>query len=79
MDMEQIAIFLAIGGGAGWVAGLIIKGTFGIMGNMITGVIGAVLSGFIFRFMGISQVGPLITAATGAVALLLIIGLIRTR
>lgn len=79
MDVEQIAIFLAIGGGAGWVAGLIIKGTFGIMGNMITGVIGAVGGDLVFKYMGLSQVGPLITATTGAVALLLIIGLFRTR
>lgn len=79
MTVEEIAVFLLIGGAAGWIAGLIIKGTFGITGNILTGIIGAVLGGLIFRFMGISQVGPLITAASGAVGLLLIIGLIRTR
>lgn len=79
MNAEEIAVLLAIGGGAGWVAGMVIKGTFDIMGNIITGVIGAVLAGLIFRVLDISQTGPLITATAGAVGLLLLIGLIRRK
>jgi uncharacterized membrane protein YeaQ/YmgE (transglycosylase-associated protein family) len=40
---------IIIGGVAGWLAGLIIKGrAFGIMGNIVVGIVGAVLGGWLF-------------------------------
>ena len=77
--MEEIAVFLAIGAAAGWVSGLIIKGTFGTMGNMLTGCIGAFAGGEVFKFFGITSGGPLITATAGAAALLLMVGLVRRK
>ena len=47
MDITSLIIFLAIGALAGWLAGNIMKGIgFGVIGNIIVGVIGAVLGGF---------------------------------
>ena len=42
MTLQGILIICLIGGIAGWLAGLIVKGFgFGIVGNIIIGIIGA--------------------------------------
>jgi len=84
MDLEQILVFIVIGGVAGWLAGLILKGGgFGIIGNIIVGVIGAVLGGWLFGVLGISLggewIGPIVTATVGAVILLFVIGLVKKK
>jgi len=84
MTVDQLVVFLLIGGVAGWLAGLIMKGGgFGIVGNIIAGVIGAVLGGWLFGVLGISVggqwVGPLVTAIVGSVVLLFALGLIRKK
>ena len=84
MNAQQLIVFLVIGGVAGWLAGLIMKtGGFGIVGNVLIGVIGAVLGGWLFGVLGISVggqwVGALVTAVIGAVVLLFAIGLIRRK
>ena len=84
MNVDQLVVFLVIGGVAGWLAGLIMKGGgFGILGNVVAGVIGAVLGGWLFGVLGISVggkwVGPVVTATAGAVVLLFAIGLIRKK
>jgi uncharacterized membrane protein YeaQ/YmgE (transglycosylase-associated protein family) len=84
MNVEQLVVFLLIGGIAGWLAGLITKGGgFGIVGNVVAGVIGAVLGGWLFGILGISiggqWAGSLVTAIVGAVVLLFAIGLIRKK
>jgi len=76
--------FLVIGGVAGWLAGLFMKGKgFGIIVNIIIGVIGGFLGGWLFKQLGISiggeTIGPLVTAFIGAVILLFIIGLIKKK
>ena len=51
MNMEQLIVFLLIGGVAGWLAGQIMKGGgLSIIGNIVVGVIGAVLGVWIFGF-----------------------------
>ncbi len=66
--------FLLIGLVAGWLAGLLFKGSgFGFVGNLIVGVIGAVLGGFLFGLLQIEAVGPmgeLVAATAGALVLL---------
>jgi uncharacterized membrane protein YeaQ/YmgE (transglycosylase-associated protein family) len=73
----EIVWFLLIGLAAGWLAGQITKGGGrGLVGDLIVGVIGALLGGFLFRLLGLSAnglIGSLITATVGAV--LLIVGL----
>ncbi|RIK72891.1 GlsB/YeaQ/YmgE family stress response membrane protein, partial [candidate division KSB1 bacterium] len=47
--MSSLLWFLLIGLAAGWLAGTIMKGSgFGLIGNLVVGVIGALLGGFIF-------------------------------
>ncbi len=58
MDLTSILIFLAIGAVAGWLGGVIMKGGgFGVLGNIIVGIIGAVVGGFLFGLLGISTSG----------------------
>ena len=79
----DIIWFLLIGIAAGWLAGQFIKGGgFGLVGDLIVGVLGAVLGGFVFGLVGISAaglLGSLICATAGAVLLLLILRAIQSR
>jgi uncharacterized membrane protein YeaQ/YmgE (transglycosylase-associated protein family) len=72
--------FIIIGLVAGFLAGAVVKGRgFGLLGNLIIGVIGAVLGGFIFGLLGIATtnlLGALICAFVGAVVLLLLLGFV---
>ena len=50
--MIGLIYFLLIGLAAGWLAGKIMKGySFGLAGNLVVGVIGAVLGGFLFGLL----------------------------
>lgn len=66
--------FLLIGIIAGWIAGQVMRGgSFGLVGNLIVGVIGALLGGFLFSLLNLSAhglLGSLVTATVGAIALL---------
>ncbi|MBN2269305.1 MAG: GlsB/YeaQ/YmgE family stress response membrane protein, partial [Sedimentisphaerales bacterium] len=47
--------FILIGAAAGWLAGQLIRGSgFGVIGDIIIGVLGAMLGGWLFRQLGIS-------------------------
>ena len=74
--------FILIGLAAGWLAGQLMKGGgFGIVGDIVVGVIGALLGGFLFRTLGVSAggglLGSLIVATIGAVILLFLLRLIK--
>jgi uncharacterized membrane protein YeaQ/YmgE (transglycosylase-associated protein family) len=74
--------FIFIGLAAGWLAGQFVKGGgFGVVGDIIVGVIGALLGGFLFGALGLSAggglVGSLIVATIGAVVLLYVVRLIK--
>lgn len=77
----NLIIFLIIGALAGWLAGLVMKGRgFGVLINMVVGVLGAFLGGWLLPRLGVSfggDIGVFITAFIGAVLLLAIIGLIK--
>ena len=78
---QNIVIFLCIGIVAGWLAGKIMKGSgFGILGDMIIGVIGAFLGRWLFGRLGIATwglAGTLITALVGALVLLFVVRLLK--
>lgn len=75
--------FIIIGIVAGFVAGKLMRGGgFGLLVNLVVGIIGAVLGGWVFSFLGISTsgvIGSLITATVGAIILLWIISLFQKR
>lgn len=66
---------IIVGGIAGWLSGLIMKGAgFGLLGNILIGVVGAIVGGWLFGLLGISVsaglLGSILTALAGAVLLL---------
>jgi len=77
----NIIWFLLIGLIAGWLAGKIMKGGgYGLVGDIIVGVIGAVLGGFLFDLLGISVgglVGSIITALVGAIVFIYLLRVLR--
>jgi len=77
----HILWFLLIGLLAGFLAGLIMRGRgFGLGGNLVIGVIGALIGGYLFRWIGIDvygTLGTLLMAMVGAMVLLFIIGLFK--
>lgn len=74
--------FLIIGAISGWLAGQLMKGSgFGLIGNIILGVIGAVVGGWLFSVLGIKMdndtLGSIITSVAGAAVVLFVAGLFK--
>jgi uncharacterized membrane protein YeaQ/YmgE (transglycosylase-associated protein family) len=82
MNGESLLIFLVIGVLAGWLAGIVVKGAgLGLIGDMVTGVIGSFIGGWLFSTLNIVHgagfIGSLIGATVGAVILLFVLRLVR--
>jgi uncharacterized membrane protein YeaQ/YmgE (transglycosylase-associated protein family) len=75
--------WLVIGALAGWLAGRIVEGYgFGLVGNIVIGIIGACIGGLILPRLGIvpTTTGANFLAATlGAVILLVLLGIVQRR
>ncbi len=73
--------FLLIGLIAGWLAGQIMRGGgFGIVGDIVVGIVGSFIGGFVFQALGISAYGTfgnIIMAVIGAIILLFLLRLVR--
>jgi len=81
MTTQNLVIFLLVGVVAGFLAGKIMRGAgFGLFGDMVVGVLGAFLGGWLFGKLGIVTwgiPGLLITALIGAMVLLFLIRLLK--
>lgn len=82
MDAMNVLLWLVFGAIAGWLAGLLTNKPQGLVGNIVVGVVGAFLGGWLFNQFGGTGVtgfnlGSLLVAVVGAVVLLVIIGLFR--
>ena len=77
LDFGSIVTWIVIGGLAGWMAALIVEGYgFGLLGNIIVGIIGAGIAGLVTPLAGINidtKLGNIIAATLGAVLLLLVV------
>src|SRR5260370_39762574 len=79
MTIEDFIIWLVIGGVAGWLAGLIVKGYgLGLVGNIAVGIAGAIIAGWLLPHIGFVLLGgilaKILNAVIGAGVLLLVIG-----
>ena len=76
-------LWIIIGGLAGWIAGMIMKDSKGLLMNIVVGIVGAFVGGWLFGILGIMAdggiLGSLITATVGAVALLYVLKLVKNR
>ncbi len=84
MEPQSIVIWLVIGAVAGFLAGLIMEGGgFGLIGNIVIGILGAVVAGYLFPRLGVSipiadpVIRSIAVSTIGAVILLFVIGLVR--
>ena len=80
--VESFIAWLIVGAIAGWIAGLVVKGGgFGLLGNIVIGIIGAVVAGWLLPQLGLQLgtgiVRAIINAAIGGIIVLVIIALIR--
>ncbi|CAM2146900.1 MULTISPECIES: GlsB/YeaQ/YmgE family stress response membrane protein [Paraburkholderia] len=74
--------WLIIGAIAGWLAGLLVKGGgFGLIVDIIVGIVGAFIGGWLAGVLHINigggMISSIITAIVGAVILLFVIRLVR--
>jgi uncharacterized membrane protein YeaQ/YmgE (transglycosylase-associated protein family) len=74
--------FLLVGLVAGWLAGVLVKGGgFGVVGDIVVGIIGALIGGWIFSALGATGggglLGSIIVATVGAVVLLVVVRFIK--
>ncbi len=84
MGTNDLIFTLIIGAVSGWLAGQIRHGYgFGLLGNIIVGILGAFVGGWLFRQLGVSIGGGLVstiaTSVIGALVLLFLIGLFTRR
>ena len=82
MTIETILLWAVIGLIAGWLASAVVGGGFGIIGDIVVGVVGAFLGGFLFRSLGVGtpfngMAGTIFVAFIGAIVLLLLLRLLN--
>jgi uncharacterized membrane protein YeaQ/YmgE (transglycosylase-associated protein family) len=82
MTVEGIVIWLIVGGVAGWLAGMVVKGGgYGLIGDIIVGIVGGLIAGWLLPRIGIvigsGIIAQIIDAFIGAVILLIILRLVR--
>jgi uncharacterized membrane protein YeaQ/YmgE (transglycosylase-associated protein family) len=82
--LTALIITLAVGGIAGWLASLLVQGTgFGLVGDVVVGILGALIAYWLFPILGITLtlgggvLGAIIMAFIGAVILLVIVRVIK--
>jgi uncharacterized membrane protein YeaQ/YmgE (transglycosylase-associated protein family) len=82
VTIETLLIWIVIGLVSGWLASAVVGGGYGVVGDIVVGIVGSFLGGFIFRglhigapFHGIAS--TIFVAFVGAVLLLLVLRLIR--
>ena len=78
----EIVWFLIVGLIAGWLASMLVKGGgYGLLGDMVVGVLGAFLGGFLFGTLGFAVdgglLGSILVAAVGAVILITLLRVIK--
>ena len=82
MDVQALIIWLIVGGVAGWLAGMVVKGGgYGLIGDIIVGIIGGPIAGWLLPQLGIviggGIIAAIINAFIGAVILLLLLRLVK--
>lgn len=82
MTLENVLLWIVIGLIAGWLASAVVGGGYGLVGDIVVGVVGAFLGSLVFRELGVSTplsglAGTIFVAFIGAVLLLLALRLAR--
>jgi len=82
--LTALIVTLVVGGIAGWLASLLVQGTgFGLVGDIVVGILGALIAYWLFPILGITLtlggglLGAIIMAFIGAVILLVIVKVVK--
>jgi uncharacterized membrane protein YeaQ/YmgE (transglycosylase-associated protein family) len=76
MTVGEFLTVLLIGLIAGWVTGIVMKGKgYGILADIILGIVGAVVGGFLFGQLGITAYGFLGRVAVAVVGTIVLVGI----
>jgi uncharacterized membrane protein YeaQ/YmgE (transglycosylase-associated protein family) len=85
-DAKSLIVLLLVGAIAGWLAGTLVRGFgFGLIGNILVGIVGALIGTWLMTRLNIRlasgaiPIASILNATIGAVLLLLVIGLVRRR
>ena len=80
--MQTLLVWSAIGLVAGWLASAVLRGGLGVVGDIVVGVVGALVGGVVFRalhlrvpFHGLAS--QIFVAFVGALLLLLVVRVLR--
>lgn len=82
MHGQGILIWLVVGLVSGWLASVVVGGGYGIVGDIIIGILGAFVGGPVFRALGVrvpfhGMAAMIAVAFVGALVLLLVLRLVR--
>lgn len=79
--MINLIWFLLVGLIAGWLAGRVMQRGFGLIGNLVIGVLGAIIGGYLFGLLNLSIgggiLGSIVVAFVGAVVLIFVLSLLK--
>jgi uncharacterized membrane protein YeaQ/YmgE (transglycosylase-associated protein family) len=81
--MDGLLYWIVVGLIAGWLAGVVMKGGgYGIVVDIVLGMLGAIVGGWIFSALGMGAgsglIGGIVVAFIGAVALVAVTRAIKT-
>jgi uncharacterized membrane protein YeaQ/YmgE (transglycosylase-associated protein family) len=82
MSGQTLLLWIAVGLVSGWLASAVVGGGFGVIGDIVVGIVGAFIGSFLFRWLGVRVpfhgiAGTVFVAFIGAVGLLLLLRLVR--
>ena len=77
MTFETFLLWIAIGLIAGWLAAAVVGGGYGVIGDIVVGIVGSFLGGLVFHALGMrvplgGLPGTILVAFVGAVLFLLL-------
>ena len=82
INAQQLVIWAVIGIVAGWLASVVVGGGGGLLRYLITGLIGAIVGGFVFNaagwklYLGNEWIEQVVVAAIGAIIIVILARLI---
>ncbi len=83
MTLETVLLWIFVGLISGWLAAKVTGGGLGVIGDIVVGIIGAFIGGWLLPKLGVHLggmtpiVATIVSATIGAVVLLLVLRLVR--
>jgi uncharacterized membrane protein YeaQ/YmgE (transglycosylase-associated protein family) len=83
MTLQTLLLWIAVGLTSGWLASVVVGSGVGVVGDIVVGIVGALLGGWLFRTLGISTpfhgvAATVFTAFIGAIVLLVLLRAVRS-